>query len=246
MDHFVKLAQVSARNCCSPRKPLMLRSPPPMLVVRPFHCSLRAPVGRGQPAKKPTEKAAPKARDASKKKSSSPTAAGSESAAGETSQERSGQPSISSMADLMANLSPDEQAEIEALSAADRAKFQGAMAALVDPENPEYKQDKEEAVRALDKQTEGMLKEFNDEFRDNNKLVRPRATDFFSMSEEDIEGIEQDPEVKQDDISSLGHGHLDHMREMRHYQRLAAWEMPMLQSEPHALVSESRPHYAAY
>lgn len=33
-----------------------------------------------------------------------------------------------------------------------------------------------------------------------------------------------------DDISSLGHGELEQHREMRHYARLAAWEMPLLSS----------------
>ena len=32
------------------------------------------------------------------------------------------------------------------------------------------------------------------------------------------------------DLSSLAHGELEHHREMRHYARLAAWEMPLLAS----------------
>ena len=32
----------------------------------------------------------------------------------------------------------------------------------------------------------------------------------------------------QDDMPSLAHGELEQHREMRHYARLAAWEMPLL------------------
>jgi small subunit ribosomal protein S35 len=34
----------------------------------------------------------------------------------------------------------------------------------------------------------------------------------------------------QDDMTPLGHGELEKHREMRHYARLAAWEMPLLSS----------------
>ena len=33
-----------------------------------------------------------------------------------------------------------------------------------------------------------------------------------------------------EELSSLAHGELEHHREMRHYARLAAWEMPLLSS----------------
>jgi hypothetical protein len=33
-----------------------------------------------------------------------------------------------------------------------------------------------------------------------------------------------------DDMTPLGHGELEKHREMRHYTRLAAWEMPLLSS----------------
>jgi hypothetical protein len=34
----------------------------------------------------------------------------------------------------------------------------------------------------------------------------------------------------QDDMTPLGHGELERHREMRHYARLVAWEMPLLSS----------------
>lgn len=44
---------------------------------------------------------------------------------------------------------------------------------------------------------------------------------------------DEDFEVESDtfeDMSTLAHGELEHHREMRHYARLAAWEMPLLSS----------------
>jgi small subunit ribosomal protein S35 len=44
---------------------------------------------------------------------------------------------------------------------------------------------------------------------------------------------DEDFEVEADtfeDMGSLAHGELEHHREMRHYARLAAWEMPLLSS----------------
>lgn len=42
---------------------------------------------------------------------------------------------------------------------------------------------------------------------------------------------EEDREDDHDDISTLAHMELERVREIRHYNRLAAWEMPMLSSE---------------
>lgn len=40
--------------------------------------------------------------------------------------------------------------------------------------------------------------------------------------------ILEDPDFGEDDITSLAHGEMEQHREMRHYARLAAWEMPLL------------------
>jgi small subunit ribosomal protein S35 len=42
---------------------------------------------------------------------------------------------------------------------------------------------------------------------------------------------EDDREDDHDDITTLAHMELEQVREIRHYNRLAAWEMPMLSSE---------------
>jgi small subunit ribosomal protein S35 len=55
---------------------------------------------------------------------------------------------------------------------------------------------------------------------------------FLNMGETDpVDGFPDDEEDNEEDITSLAHGELEHHREMRHYARLAAWEMPMLSSK---------------
>lgn len=53
---------------------------------------------------------------------------------------------------------------------------------------------------------------------------------FMAMGEEDEQGTGEDDEYQGDDITSLGHGELEQHREMREYARIAAWEMPLLNS----------------
>lgn len=51
-----------------------------------------------------------------------------------------------------------------------------------------------------------------------------------ALGEEDEQGTGEDEDFEGDDISSLAHGELEQHREMREYARLAAWEMPLLNS----------------
>ena len=64
---------------------------------------------------------------------------------------------------------------------------------------------------------------------------------FFAMGEEDPQDTGEDGEFKGDDITSLGHGELEQHREMRHYARIAAWEMPLLSSTAPPSSSLPRP-----
>lgn len=50
----------------------------------------------------------------------------------------------------------------------------------------------------------------------------------FAMGEVEVQDSGEDEEFEGDDITSLGHGELEQHREMRHYARIAAWEMPLL------------------
>jgi small subunit ribosomal protein S35 len=64
-----------------------------------------------------------------------------------------------------------------------------------------------------------------------NVLERPTKT-FLNTNEQDpIDGFPDFDESEDADLTVLGHGELERHREMRHYARLAAWEMPMLSSK---------------
>jgi len=58
----------------------------------------------------------------------------------------------------------------------------------------------------------------------------PETGGYWNMGEEN-EGIGDDEEFKNDDLTSLGHAELEQHREIREYARLAAWEMPLLSSK---------------
>jgi small subunit ribosomal protein S35 len=59
---------------------------------------------------------------------------------------------------------------------------------------------------------------------------RGKKDTFLNMGEAEPWETEDIMEDDDDDISSLGHGELERHREMRHYARLVAWEMPLLSS----------------
>lgn len=67
---------------------------------------------------------------------------------------------------------------------------------------------------------------------EKQKKKKPKDT-FLNLG--DPEPWEEDGQLEDDhdDITSLGHGELERHREMRHYARLAAWEMPLLASMDH-------------
>ena len=62
-----------------------------------------------------------------------------------------------------------------------------------------------------------------------------------AMGEVEDQDIGPDEEFEGDDITSLGHGELEQHREMRHYARIAAWEMPLLSSNPTFTPPHKRP-----
>lgn len=43
-----------------------------------------------------------------------------------------------------------------------------------------------------------------------------------------------EPAFDEDDMTEMAHGKLDEVKEMRHYNRLAVWEMPLLSSMLHS------------
>lgn len=64
---------------------------------------------------------------------------------------------------------------------------------------------------------------------EKQKKKKPKDT-FLNMGDPDPWEEDGQLEDDHDDITSLGHGELEKHREMRHYARLAAWEMPLLAS----------------
>ncbi|KOS20287.1 37S ribosomal protein S24 [Escovopsis weberi] len=80
---------------------------------------------------------------------------------------------------------------------------------------------------------------------------KPNKSSFW-YDEDDPEMItEEHDEFDEDDITSMAHGKLDEVREMRHYARLAVWEMPLLSKlakkfEPPARDQVLRWRYTTY
>lgn len=73
------------------------------------------------------------------------------------------------------------------------------------------------------------VEERNQPFKVAPRFKRPKDT-FINMGEDDPWQTEDMMPDDDDDIGPLAHGELERHREMRHYARLAAWEMPMLSS----------------
>lgn len=60
---------------------------------------------------------------------------------------------------------------------------------------------------------------------------RPNRNSFWYDEDDPESYTEEHEEFNEDDITSMAHGKLDEIREMRHYARLAVWEMPLLASK---------------
>lgn len=64
-----------------------------------------------------------------------------------------------------------------------------------------------------------------------DKGPKPNKDSFwFDEEDEEDPSTEDIEEFDEDDITSMAHGKLEEIRDMRHYQRLAVWEMPLLAS----------------
>ncbi|ODA80318.1 hypothetical protein RJ55_03276 [Drechmeria coniospora] len=57
---------------------------------------------------------------------------------------------------------------------------------------------------------------------------KPNKSSFWFDEEDPETNTEEHDEFDEDDITSMAHGKLEEVREMRHYARLAVWEMPLL------------------
>ncbi|KAF7554190.1 hypothetical protein G7046_g6880 [Stylonectria norvegica] len=68
----------------------------------------------------------------------------------------------------------------------------------------------------------------SDELMRDDIGERPNKQSFWFDDEDPDTNTEEHEEFDEDDITSMAHGKLDEVREMRQYARLAVWEMPLL------------------
>ncbi|KAM0519471.1 hypothetical protein ACHAPE_003645 [Trichoderma viride] len=89
----------------------------------------------------------------------------------------------------------------------------------------------EEYLEATLRETPGWASEDRaleeDLFRDDAG-EKPNKTSFWFDEDDPETNSEEHDEFDEDDITSMAHGKLDEVRDMRHYARLAIWEMPLL------------------
>lgn len=65
----------------------------------------------------------------------------------------------------------------------------------------------------------------------DDKGEKPNKQSFWFDEEDPETNTEELEEFDEDDITSMAHGKLDEIREMRKYARMAVWELPLLSSE---------------
>lgn len=123
-----------------------------------------------------------------------------------------------------------EQPAFDALSPQQQARQQTEFDQKLEEWSQKF--DAERAMQEADALTEKMDR---DEER-NNPLAfpdtKPTNPGFWALDEDDEFGQveDDDDEFKNDDMTSVAHAHLELHREMRHYARIAAWDMPFLSS----------------
>ena len=123
------------------------------------------------------------------------------------------------------DLDPDERADFENRSAEGKEKFiQEAKSLFEHFASPEVDRRLQGRISSL------VQKSINEAPHVEFEHRRPKPG-FFNYGEDDPMSTGEDDDFEGDDLSELGHAELDRHREMRHYARLAAWEMPMLSSE---------------
>lgn len=121
----------------------------------------------------------------------------------------------------------------------DEEKIVREKLATVDASKLSKLEEMEEDFARQDIEDDMMMEETTDEIRARIERMEPPERKFKKklkntfLNENDPEPWEDEDNTldDHDDISSLGHGELEQHREMRHYARLAAWEMPLLSSK---------------
>ncbi|KAI9882554.1 MAG: hypothetical protein M1823_005701 [Watsoniomyces obsoletus] len=140
------------------------------------------------------------------------------------------------------SLSPSERAKWKTMSPSEREEYQIIQEGMPDAIREGHNDPKTRSE--LEKGDSFILKAFEQMQSDD---VRQPPEKFIpglmAMGEEDPEGTGNDDEFKEDDMTSTAHGHLDHIREIREYARITAWEMPLLSkfAKPFEPPAQDRP-----
>ncbi|KAI9806764.1 MAG: hypothetical protein M1825_006221 [Sarcosagium campestre] len=151
-------------------------------------------------------------------------------------------------------LDPESRDQYESLSADEKLEFQKEWEQL------EAQFDSPEDQSRLNAMFTGALRKLenkgyeepeaiiNREEKDDDEIEEPG---YLAIEEDDEREIGADPEFAHDDLTTLGHAELDQAREMRHYARIIAWEMPLLSKmvtpfEPPGLDRPLRFRYTSY
>lgn len=69
-----------------------------------------------------------------------------------------------------------------------------------------------------------------EDIQKDDKGEKPNKQSFWFDEEDPETNTEELEEFDEDDITSMAHGKLDEIRDMRQYARLAVWELPLLSS----------------
>lgn len=113
------------------------------------------------------------------------------------------------------------------MSPEERAEFDAENRRLVAEYNDIEK--RREAFAELDRSVNQIDKEEDIRFED----VRMKQYGFWGDEEDDefAQVEDGDEEINDDEITSMAHAEMELHREMREYARIAAWDMPLLNSK---------------
>lgn len=133
--------------------------------------------------------------------------------------------------------------EEEDLGPIELKKLEAAIAEAATPEGMKQLDElaKENGYNTIDEYLETELerrpgwasedRSLQDEIMKDDRGERPNRQSFWFDEEDPETNTEELEEFDEDDITSMAHGKLDQIREMRQYDRLAVWELPLLSSE---------------
>ena len=124
----------------------------------------------------------------------------------------------------VSDLNSSERAQYEAFSPNEQKIFREERKKIYDYfTSPEVESEMQGEISNLVNQTELDAPHVD--------VQRPRIPrGFWNMGEANREAAGIDEEFMGDDLTELGHAELEQHRELRHYARIAAWEMPLLSS----------------